>query len=187
MRKDREKADAEAAEEEMVSGVVVVKKKPAKKKDDVSALLMAGLPKKKAVKKGPALTAPSEQNAMRQAQQDAERKVMSKKGIVMVADDDLFVANDNHALMDEDESATGLENAISMLKTGEAQPAESKNMRVLYAAFQDKTMPALREEHPGLKLSQYKEKCFALWQKHPDHPNNRVGAQVAKPEATTAL
>ena len=66
LRKDREKAEAEAAEDEMVSGVVVVKKKPAKKKDDVSALLMAGLPKKKEVKKGPALTAPSVQNAMRE-------------------------------------------------------------------------------------------------------------------------
>ena len=134
----------------------------------------------------------------------------------MVADDDLFVANNNHALMDEDESATGLENAISILKTVDAQAPESKNMKapnaprplrtqtffevsflfflpsskvsrqVLYAAFQDKTMPALREENPGLKLSQYKDRCFALWQKHPDNPNNRAGAAVAKPEATTA-
>ena len=34
-------------------------------------------------------------------------------------------------------------------------------------------MPQVKEDYPGLKLSQYKEKIFQLWKKSPENPANQ--------------
>lgn len=46
------------------------------------------------------------------------------------------------------------------------------NMKALYAAFEERELARLKVDQPGLKLSQYKERVFAAWQKSPDNPNN---------------
>jgi hypothetical protein len=45
-------------------------------------------------------------------------------------------------------------------------------MKALYAAFEERELARLKVDQPGLKLSQYKERVFAAWQKSPDNPNN---------------
>lgn len=34
-------------------------------------------------------------------------------------------------------------------------------------------MPELKQDHPGLKHSQYKQKLRLLWRKSPDNPMNQ--------------
>ena len=175
--KARKEADKKAAllEDEAMSAGVAKPKKVKKKGSDVSDLLMAGL-KGAEKKKKPAAAAGAGADkdkafALRAAQKAATEKVAKSKGIVMDGDKDLMRTNNNR--LDADEGgATGIENALSML--GAEDKVESKNVKVLYNAFVEKTMPVLKEENPGLKLSQLKDRCFALWQKSAENPKNQA-------------
>lgn len=173
MRREMEKKKALEEDEASNAGVPKPKKK-GKKGDDVSTLLMAGLNSKEAKKKTisnkkPDPAAEAARAKAKKAKEDAEQKARAK-GIVM-DQDHLLVENMNRQAEDE-ENATGIDGALSML--GVSQKVESKNLKVLYNAFEQKTIAQLREEQPGLKLSQYKDKCFALWAKSPENPKNQV-------------
>lgn len=41
------------------------------------------------------------------------------------------------------------------------------------ADIQEREIPRMREENPGLKLSQIKERIFQAWQKSPENPMNQ--------------
>jgi hypothetical protein len=53
---------------------------------------------------------------------------------------------------------------------GDAHP--EKRRKALHAAFEDRMLPQLKEDYPGLKLAQYKDKIFKLWEKSPENPTN---------------
>ncbi|KAJ8611039.1 hypothetical protein CTAYLR_007071 [Chrysophaeum taylorii] len=172
-----------ALEEDEASNAGVSKPKKTKKKgEDVSALLMAGLEgqegKKKKKKDAAKATEPSAEASLRKAQQAQTEKVARSKGIVMQSD--VLVANTNRKDDEDESAATGIDEALSMLGVSNAK-VESKNLKVLYAAFQEKTIAQLKEESPGLKLSQYKDRCFALWQKSPENPKNAAAAALKEP------
>lgn len=176
MRQNAEK-QALLAEEDAASSGVPKPKKKGKKKDDVSDLLMAGLAgggKKKKAAAAPKASAGAErekQYALRAAQEAAAAKVAAAKGVVMRDDHALMRANTN-ALDDDDAGATGIDNALGLLGVRD-DAVESKNIRVLYNAFLDKTMPQIRADNPGLKMSQYKERVQKLWDKSPENPRNQ--------------
>jgi hypothetical protein len=44
-------------------------------------------------------------------------------------------------------------------------------------------LPQVREDYPGLKLSQCKQKCFDLWKKSPDNPKNQAPPPAPANEA----
>ena len=80
-------------------------------------------------------------------------------------------------------NATGIEAAMDALtmasSTGAAAGAAGdahpeKRAKAAYLAFEEANLPLIREELPGLKLSQYKNKLFERWKKHPDNPMNQV-------------
>ena len=41
-------------------------------------------------------------------------------------------------------------------------------------AFEEREMPGIKADYPGLKLSQYKEKIFNMWLKSPENPDNQL-------------
>lgn len=49
-----------------------------------------------------------------------------------------------------------------------------KRLKVAYAAFEEKNLPIVRAENPGLKLSQLKELLWKQWQKSPENPLNQI-------------
>ena len=179
--KDAAKADKDAArraalaEEEAETAGVKKPKKVKKKGADVSDLLMAGLKGAEKKKKAPAAAGAKKDEAfaLRAAQKAAADKVAASKGIVMDGDKDLMRSNDNRKSADDGAGASGMDNALSMLGVTD-KVAESKNVKVLYNAFVEKTMPVLKEENPGLKLSQLKDRVFTLWQKSPENPKNQA-------------
>lgn len=71
------------------------------------------------------------------------------------------------------ESASGLDSALEKLNIS-AGGEEIKSRKALYMAFEERTMPSIKEEYPGLRLTQYKEKIFNLWKKSPENPENQV-------------
>jgi hypothetical protein len=40
-------------------------------------------------------------------------------------------------------------------------------------AFEERMLPEVKADYPGLKLSQYKEKIFDIWKKSPENPLNQ--------------
>lgn len=81
----------------------------------------------------------------------------------------------NKALADT--SASGIDAAIGSLTVGGggAGPDEhpEKRMKALYKAFEEKMLPVVKDDYPGLRLSQYKEKIFNLWKKSSENPMNQ--------------
>ena len=53
----------------------------------------------------------------------------------------------------------------------------SANRKAAHLAFEDRVLPQLKDEFPGLKMSQYKDKCFKLWEKSPENPKNFPAAE----------
>mmetsp|Transcript_10124 Transcript_10124/g.61585 ORF Transcript_10124/g.61585 Transcript_10124/m.61585 type:complete len:187 (-) Transcript_10124:973-1533(-) len=74
-------------------------------------------------------------------------------------------------------SARGLDqavDAVSKLTVGDGSSTPDRNaekrMKALYFAYQERELPKIRAEKPGLKLSQYKERIWQAWQKSPENP-----------------
>jgi len=45
--------------------------------------------------------------------------------------------------------------------------------QALYNAYYEAQLAILKEDLPGLKLSQYKDRIFEMWKKAPENPKNK--------------
>ncbi|CAN0096401.1 unnamed protein product [Scytosiphon promiscuus] len=121
-----------------------------------------------------------------------EAKAMRDAGIQMADDSELTgSANPNRKEAGEDggEWASGIDAAIGSLSLeggagGAAEKHPEKRMKAALAAYEERELPALKEEKPGLKLRQYKQMIFEQFQKSPENPINR--ARAAEAEAAAA-
>ncbi|KAF0746147.1 hypothetical protein AaE_008236 [Aphanomyces astaci] len=71
--------------------------------------------------------------------------------------------------------ATTIEGALDMLGVNDKDPERhpERRMKAAYKAFEEVTMVQLREDFPGLKLSQYKQRLSDLWRRSPQNPLNQ--------------
>ena len=109
------------------------------------------------------------------AKQKEAKKEVSEEEYAAIVD----VKNDN--LDTEKIDASGIDAAVDamsalgvsgVVSSGVGAPGGTMNMKAAYAAFEEKEMPRLKEDRPGLKQSQYKEALFKLWKKSPTNPQN---------------
>jgi hypothetical protein len=94
--------------------------------------------------------------------------------MIGVLDEELVGRLANRAKMEEG-SASGIDAALASLSvggTGGSTPV--KYSKALYNEFEARMLPVVKEESPGLRLSQYKELIWQLWKKSPDNPANHV-------------
>ncbi|KAL0581214.1 hypothetical protein V5O48_000802 [Marasmius crinis-equi] len=91
----------------------------------------------------------------------------------------------------ESYTATGIDNALDLLEVVNAKMDKAsigsqaagierhpeRRFKAAFEAYQDRELPKLRAEHPGLRLQQYKDLLFKQFQKSPENPFNQ--AQVA--------
>ena len=200
-----EKAAAKAAakalsnsllEQEIQSVAVAGQKKTKKKgKDDVDKLneALAAMPMSKAQKEAAAAkkrkedAIREEEERRRKREQDAaaeeiNRKTAAARGIVIDHGSSLMVENTNRALGDDDEGfehASGLDSAIDLLTvSGPEDKHPERRQKALYQAYYERNLPLFKESHPGLKLSQYKERIFDQWEKSPENPRNGVSGAI---------
>ncbi|GFR44437.1 hypothetical protein Agub_g5676 [Astrephomene gubernaculifera] len=77
--------------------------------------------------------------------------------------------------------ARGVDAALKVLtvKEEEADKHPEKRMRAAWKAYEERLLPALKHDKPGLKMSQYKDMLWKSWQKAPENPLNQ--AQLAAP------
>ena len=78
-------------------------------------------------------------------------------------------------------SASGLDAALELLDLASADTSRVKEsdkldrhperrVKSAYAAFEEREMARLKEENPGLRLSQLKQQLQKLWKKSPENP-----------------
>jgi hypothetical protein len=193
LRKQREKQQLEEMDNLENSGVKSSKKPTKKKKDDFDLLnlALAKAPKSKAQKEAEEKKKKMEEDKkarlaleekrleekrLQNENEDAKKAKYAAKGMVDNMDDLLRHDKSANKLDDEDEiSMTGLDNlaGLSMSDNDTADNHPEKRMKALYNAYLERELPEMRLSHPGLKLSQYKERIFEEWKKSPENPHNQ--------------
>lgn len=185
-RKRREKAELLAQEESGVPDgggkgkklIQAAKKKSAgKKKDDLSLLedALQSSADKAAKKKKAELAAKKKQEeeaiaakAAAAKQKEASADPLLVNSEAMIGNEDQVGRRANQARM-EAADTSGINAALGALNVHGSVVTSAK---ALYNEFESRMMPIVKEEHPGLRLSQYKEKIFAMWKKSPENPAN---------------
>ena len=189
-RKRKEKAELLAAEE-ATQGSVKPKKAPAlskkkgKKKNDLSlledALVGEAEKKTKAKKRAELLKKEKEMEAKKKAAAAAVAAGTGTSVLGGQAVDPLMHNTDamlssavgREANKQAMESASGLDAALDSLDVNVG--TDVKRRKALFLAFEERMLPVVKEEHPGLRLTQYKDKVFNLWKKSPENPANQPG------------
>jgi Coiled-coil domain-containing protein 124 /Oxs1 len=197
-RKKREKQALLEAEEAALAGgsgkkasggAAAKQAKKNKKKDDLSMLedaLVTAADKKAKQKK-------EELEQRKRQEEESHRRKEEQKAAVSASLDPLLANTEqmlggvlitdsedgtdmgrkgNVARM-EAEGASGIDAALGAVSTVlnvHGQPL--KSAKALYNDYEARMLPIMKEEHPGLRLAQYKEKIWASWKKSPDNPAN---------------
>lgn len=99
------------------------------------------------------------------------------------AGEDMLRPNRNRekgeAVAKGDVDASGVDNALAALDMQDAAATaggKKPNRKALHMAFEEAEMPRMREENPGLKRSQLKERVWKEWLKSPLNPDNQEPA-----------
>lgn len=183
-RKKREKAALLAAEEEAMGSGAKAKKTPAlskkgkKKKNDLSLLedaLVSGAEKKQKAKKKAELAKAEKLKAEAAKKRTVEEKPMdpllaNTEDMIRGTADDLVGRAANIA-MDEEHGVSGMDGALDQMNIGGG--GQTVSAKGLFKAYEARMMVEIKEDYPGLKLSQYKEKIFQKWKKSPENPANQ--------------
>ncbi|KAJ3210027.1 hypothetical protein HDU67_005710 [Dinochytrium kinnereticum] len=86
----------------------------------------------------------------------------------------------------EEYSASGIDAALDLMEITEkgvtpvqvnkglVEKHPEKRMKSAWAAFEEREMPILKEENPGLRLSQLKQMLQKKWKKSPENPMNQA-------------
>ena len=112
-----------------------------------------------------------------QAKKKAEEKPLdpllaNTQSMIGGTEDDLVGRKANKA-MDAENAASGIDGALQAMDISGGGAAAIPSAKALFKAFEEAKMPEVKEDYPGLKLSQYKDKIFQMWKKSPENPANQ--------------
>lgn len=78
--------------------------------------------------------------------------------------------------------AHNIDDAIAALEITTGKSADKvdrhpeRRFKPALKAYEERRLPEIREEHPGLRLNQYKQRIYEEFQKSPENPFNQVKA-----------
>lgn len=166
-------------EEEEAGAKARVKPAGAKSKQSIppwEAALMDGAKKGKGGKKAGSAkaAAPAPARAPREEKPEANYPLTVQ---------DMELPENLNRMEPDVEAATGIDAALDLMSSvtigGEGTAPDrhpEKRAKAAYKAYEERELARLREEQPGLKLSQYKERIFEAWKKSPENPRNQERA-----------
>ena len=178
MQKLKEKKELEEADNTALQNINIKAKKIRNKKGDNLDMLKESLknaPKTKAQKE-------AEQKKQEKLQKLAELERINakikeenellekekqqnvQKGMVY-EHDNIMDMEIHNTLEEEGETITGIDNILHSFSTEES---------VSYNAFYQQQLPIMKNEYPGLRLTQYQQKIHLLWKKSPLNKNNQI-------------
>ena len=106
---------------------------------------------------------------------------MAARGICMNHTDDLFIPINNRLEEDDYEEASGLDAAVGLMDIsgGKVDEHPERRMKAAYKAYYETELIRQREEFPGLKLSQYKERISSAWKTARENPMMRMPGKMS--------
>ena len=116
-----------------------------------------------------------EQNKAMDAKARLKAKFAAKKEAETYVDvDQIENTNRERAQSAEDAKNSGtIDKAVKELTGLDiAKKQQPVSMKAAYKAFEERELPTLKEERPGLKKSQYDELLSKMWKKDPTNPVN---------------
>jgi hypothetical protein len=158
--------------------VPTLSKKSKKKQDDLSlledALVKSAEKSTRAKKRAQEEMKQAELQRQLERQQAQSQQQQSLDPLLQNTQDMLDVqAGRAVNLQIAQEGATsGLDAGLASLSVSVPGGEATKSQKQLYKEFEQRMLPILKEDFPGLRLSQYQEKIFALWKKSPENPQN---------------
>ena len=200
-RKKREKAELLAAEEQANGsgggkGIKSSKLSAAsknKKKNDLALLedALVGDAEKKLKEKKRLERLKKEREALAAMEHDRKAKEELAKRDPLLANTDAMIGNmlDGDGMEGDvtvgraanlasmaDIQASGVDAAISAmtLRGEEDNKHPEKRMKAAYKAYEEKMMPEMKQQYPGLKRQQYLDKINSSWKKSPENPMNQL-------------
>ncbi|POM75744.1 Hypothetical protein PHPALM_7110 [Phytophthora palmivora] len=113
----------------------------------------------------------AEMAALREAE---AARTAGKPGKKAIKFENNFQANRNRD-QDEPTEARSLDAALDLLSVGDKdlEKHPERRAKAAYKAFEEVMLPQVKEDYPGLKLSQYKHKLSEMWRRSPDNPLNQ--------------
>ncbi|KAK1274627.1 hypothetical protein QJS04_geneDACA009698 [Acorus gramineus] len=81
--------------------------------------------------------------------------------------------NRNEAVVE----AHSVEEALAKMNVSDALPPDrhpERRLKASFKAFEEAELLKLKEEKPGLTLTQYRDMIWKLWKKSPDNPLNQI-------------
>lgn len=200
-RKRQEKAALLANEEEIMGSSPKPKKSPAngnkkekkKKKSDLNLLedaLVGNADKKaKEAKKKARLRKEREERLSAEKSKklgnsegngdpllaNTDAMIGSAAEFTDVTGENILVGRKANQAIAAQSNGSGMEAALDALNinsTGKKDEHPEKRMKALHMAFEERMMPEMKEDYPGLRKAQYQQKIFALWKKSSENPMN---------------
>ena len=104
-------------------------------------------------------------------------KFAAQKAAARTIDEDEYsamvdVKNENKTDKIDASGIDAAVDAMGALGVGGAAPVLTTNHKAAFKAFEERELPRLKEERPGLKMSQYNEALSKMWKKDPTNPAN---------------
>ncbi|KAK3097729.1 hypothetical protein FSP39_012513 [Pinctada imbricata] len=114
-----------------------------------------------------------------QIEQNIERERWEKETAAKnerKAEEDAPIEENLNRLTMEGEEARTVDDAISVLssKEPEIDRHPEKRMKAAFKKYEEENLPILKQENPGMKLSQLKQMLWKDWQKSPENPLNQA-------------
>lgn len=109
----------------------------------------------------------AQMRALREAEEAEYAKKQNSKGITFETPNFRENRNRDNGI---DAEARSIESALDVLSLGdkELEKHPERRAKAAYKAFEEATMPELKADFPGLKLSQYKQKLSEMVRSHVD-------------------
>uniref|UniRef100_A0A060T8C5 ARAD1D02552p n=1 Tax=Blastobotrys adeninivorans TaxID=409370 RepID=A0A060T8C5_BLAAD len=119
--------------------------------------------------------------AEREAQLKAEEEALPAKGIKSKQKGQEKAGNRRRGI-DDALKASGIEDAIDALDIATGKNSNKKDVerhperrfKAAYLSYEERRLPELKDEHPGLRLNQYKELIRKEFEKSSENPFNQT-------------
>ncbi|XP_078526203.1 coiled-coil domain-containing protein 124 [Lissotriton helveticus] len=165
LRKEQRKEDREKRRLEQLER----KKEAQRLLDEEAATLRGKL--QKSLTPPPKITRAQIEETLRAEEQEASRSAEKPKSHIETP----LEENINRRVLEEGTvEARTVEDAISVLSVAEELDRHpERRMKAAFAAYEELSMPRLKQENPNMRLSQLKQLLKKEWMKSPENPLNQ--------------
>ena len=126
------------------------------------------------IKKERESAAQAERDRKAKEEQASKDPLLANTESMIGISDDTPVGRAANVLSMAEANATGLDGALSAMSvSGGDDRHPEKRMKAAYKAYEEKMMPEVKQQYPGLKRQQYLDKIYQSWKKSPENPMNQ--------------